>query len=482
LFVIGLRRALWLLAGMASVLLLAVMAPASPPGPQVGRGAAPAWVDWLALPPVNPDRLRTAEGGIYDLLYDTQANIGGAQGTTFRRRAMKVIDRAGLEGAAQTQIDFDPSFERLVVNRAAIWRDGRMIDRTTAANIDILRRESELDQGIVTGQRNAIIRLDDVEVGDVVDIAWSWQGISSPWPGDYFSQPDMGWSVPMALTRFRLLAPADKPLVIRQTRGLAQPTVRAANGLVEREWRVVDPVPIPAVKHAPSWWHGWPYLDLSTMKDWAMVAASGLRQFQGDQSLPAAYAARVDAIAAANADPGRRAIAALRLVQDSIRYTSLSIGLGGFVPRTPGEVVRSGFGDCKDKSQLLAVTLRRLGIAAWPALTDMDDGPGLASRLPAANAFDHVIVLARIAGADHWFDATRSHQGGTLATLASLPYGYALPMRPGQANLVAIPNPTLATHTMTAVETYRYRKGGVALDVETDCICAQVVVLRLTAA
>ncbi len=467
-FVIGLRRVARLFAGLLPALLLAMLAPAAAADPQVGRAAAPGWVDWLAMPAANPDRLRAAEDGVYDLLFDTQVRIAGGQEVTFRRRVIKVLDRAGLEGAAQTQVDFDPAFEKLAINRAAIWRDGHMIDRTAGAAIDILRRESELDNGIITGHRTAVVRLDDVQVGDVVDIGWSWQALSSPWPGDYFAQPDMGWSVPMALTRFRLIVPAGKPIAIRQSQGLPRPVVRAAAGEVEREWRVVDPDPVAAVKHAPAWWHRWPYLDISTMDSWAAVAASGLRQFQGDQTLPAGYAARVDAIAAASADPAKRAIAALRLVQDSIRYTSLSIGLGGFVPRHPAEVVRSGFGDCKDKSQLLAVTLRRLGIPAWPALTDIDEGPGLAARLPSAAAFDHVIVLARIGGRDRWFDATESHQGGTMKTLADLPYGYALPLRPGQRGLLAIPDPTPAAHTMASVETYRYRHGGLALTVETS--------------
>lgn len=466
-FVIDLRRALRRIAWIVPLMLLAWMAPAAAADPRVERSPAPGWVEWLAQPAANPDRVRAAEGGVYDLLYDSQIRIGNGPEQSFRRRMIKVIERAGLEDAAQSKIDFDPAFERLLLNRAAIWRDGRMIDLTAKADIDVLRQEGELDNGIITGRRTALVRLDDVQVGDVIDIAWTWQAVSSPWPGEYFAQVDMGWTVPVALTRYRLITPVGKPVAIRQSAGLPGPAVRSAGGMVDRDWRVVDGAPIAEIRHTPAWWHGWPYIDISTKPSWAAVADAGARQFQIDQALPAAYAAKVDAIAAASADPARRAIAALRLVQDSIRYTSLSIGLGGFVPRSPAEVVRSGFGDCKDKSQLLATTLNRLGIPAWPALTDMDEGPGLASRLPSEAAFDHVIVLARVGGQDRWFDATMSHQGGTLATLAALPYGYALPLRPGQRGLAGIPNPTPAAHTMTVVETYRYADGGLTLDVES---------------
>lgn len=458
--------------------MLVLVGPASAADPQITRVAAPAWVEWLAPPQVNPARLRAAEDGIYDLLYDTQSRITGAQDVTFRRQLTKVLERAGLEKAAQTQIEFDPAFEKLQVNRVAIWRDGHMIDRSSEAHIDILRREGSLDDGIITGDRTAVVRLDDVQVGDIVDIGWTWQRFASPWPGQYFAQPAMGWSVPVGLTRFRLIAPTTMKFAIRPSPGSPQPAISVANGLVVRDWRVVDVEPIASPKHAPAWFHVWPFIDISTMDSWAGVADWAARHFAGDQRLPDAYVRKLDSIAAASADPGKRAIAALRLVQDSIRYTSLSIGDGGFIPRPPAEVIRSGFGDCKDKSQLLAVTLRHLGIPAWPALTDIDEGPGLASLLPSAGAFDHAIVLARIGGRDRWFDATQSYQGGTMATLASLPYGYALPLRPGQTGLVAIPNQVPAVHTMTAVDTYAYGKGGLTLNTETTFVADEADIKR----
>ena len=44
---------------------------------------------------------------------------------------------------------------------------------------------------------------------------------------------------------------------------------------------------------------------------------------------------KVDQIAADHATPDARAYAALRLVQDEIRYVSLSVGAGGYFARPP---------------------------------------------------------------------------------------------------------------------------------------------------
>ncbi|MDB5675831.1 MAG: hypothetical protein JWM65_2813 [Sphingomonas bacterium] len=455
-----------LLAPLSLLALLSSTAPAAETVP-VRRAPAPAGIEWAPIPAANPARLRAVEGGTYDLLEDTQVDATGDLPTTFRRQAIKAVDRQGLESAAQNKITVDPAYQRLIIHRIAVWRDGRMIDQTARAEIDLLRRESDLDDGVITGERTALIRLADVRVGDVVDIAWSWQSVASAWRGNFFDSADLGWSVPTGLTRYRLTMPASRPLVARSVEHAPAPTIRRVGNMVVREWRVVDPDPVSDSTGSPKWWTPWARVDLSTMADWRTIDAWSQPFYAQDMSLPADYAARIDAIAAASMDPKRRTIAALHLVQDSIRYTSLSIGAGSFVPHPPAATVRNGFGDCKDKTLLLVAVLRRLGVAAWPALTDTDQGPALDRILPAANAFDHVITLATIGGRNYWLDATMDHQGGQLDTLAPLPYGFALPLRPNQDRLVAIANPVPAAPTMATIERYRLDGDGMTIDIHT---------------
>lgn len=455
-----------LLAPLSLCLLLSHPAPAAE-NESVRRAPAPSAIDWAPIPAPKQARLRAVEDGEYDLLEDTQVDATGDFATTFRREANKVVDRQGLEAAAQSKISFDPAIQRLIVHRVALWRDGRMIDQTATASIDLMRRESELDDGIITGERTALIRLSDVRVGDVVDIAWSWKDTGGAWRGHFFDTASLGWSVPTGLTRYRLTMPAGRPLFARAFAKAPAPTARRVGDNIVREWRVLDPEPVSDATASPKWWNPWARVSLATMGDWHTIDAWSQPFYAQDLSLPADFAERVDAIAAAARDPKRRTIAALRLVQDSIRYTSLSVGAGSFVPHAPAVTVRNGFGDCKDKTLLLVAVLRRLGVSAWPALTDTEQGQALDRIQPAANAFDHVIVLATIAGRDYWLDPTMDHQGGTLDTLAPLGYGFALPLRPGQDRLVAIPNPVPAAPTMRKIEHYTLDDDGMTIDLHT---------------
>src|SRR5207237_612390 len=69
---------------------------------------------------------------------------------------------------------------------------------------------------------------------------------------------------------------------------------------------------------------------------------------------------------AATADDSLRAVH--RWVAQDIRYVSIALGLGGYQPRMPAEVVATGYGDCKDKATLFIAAVRALGFRAYPVL------------------------------------------------------------------------------------------------------------------
>lgn len=207
------------------------------------------------------------------------------------------------------------------------------------------------------------------------------------------------------------------------------------DGTRRHEWRRENHIP-------PIEEEGVPYeviddalLRFSSTRDWTPLVQALLPHYAQDYPLPPDWEAKVARIASDNPTPDAQAFAALRLVQDEIRYVSLSVGAGGYLARAPAEVIAAGFGDCKDKALLLHVILSRLGIASSVALTDLDAGYGLPDELPMLGVFDHMVLRATLGGRTVWMDATASHQGGGLGTATDPDYGYALPLTEGPAAL-----------------------------------------------
>jgi hypothetical protein len=149
-----------------------------------------------------------------------------------------------------------------------------------------------------------------------------------------------------------------------------------------------------------------------------------------------------------------RARAAVRMVQDEIRYLGIESGPNSHRPHPPAQVLDQRFGDCKDKALLLSALLVGLGVQATPALVDTDSRHQLDEWLPTPFAFDHAIVHARVDGKDLWIDGTQAHQGGLLTASAPPPFERALLVREGETGLVTIPHGADLHPTTLVEETY----------------------------
>jgi hypothetical protein len=147
-------------------------------------------------------------------------------------------------------------------------------------------------------------------------------------------------------------------------------------------------------------------------------------------------------------------LAALRFVQDDVRYMGIELGPYSHTPTQPTKVFQRRFGDCKDKSLLLSTILNSLGIEASPALVNTSAQFTLNDWQPSPFAFDHVIVRATLSGRNYWVDATANLQRGGLAELYNPNYGRALVLRDGVGGLEEIRREIGDAATTEVVEVY----------------------------
>ena len=131
--------------------------------------------------------------------------------------------------------------------------------------------------------------------------------------------------------------------------------------------------------------------------------------------LAPAVAAKLPALLTAARTADDTLAALQRWVAQDIRYVSIALGLGGYQPRTPAEVVASGYGDCKDKATLFIAAANRLGFKAYPVL--LNSGGNTERALPAVAQFDH--DLAKNQGNPtlrHNFGRLRDRAEGAVAS------------------------------------------------------------------
>ena len=144
-----------------------------------------------------------------------------------------------------------------------------------------------------------------------------------------------------------------------------------------------------------------------------------------------------------------KAEALVVFVRRQVRYVAVEVGIGGFRPSAPQEVMTRRWGDCKDKAFLLVDLLRDAGIEAWPVLIQAAPGDRVDRDFPSPSEFNHAIVAvapdgldlgddAPVAGGYLFVDATQTW-GGLSWLQTAVQDQEALVIRDGKGILVRTP-------------------------------------------
>jgi TPR repeat protein/transglutaminase-like putative cysteine protease len=374
-------------------------------------------------------------------LTETQAWVGTTPATLYNR-AIQVNDSSELGTIGQVGLDYFSAYQRLILHRVAILRDGRTIDHTATVNARPLQRETGMESGMMGGATTLQLLLDDVRIGDTLWLTYTIEGenpvFGKTWSGDF------SWDSgsPTELRLLTVLHPVARPIQWRQLGDFRDdklvPKVERAGDIARLrfEGRAIEAV--EGEPSIPSDYLPVRMLQFSEYRDWQQVASWADGLFPKNKP-SAALTALVQQFAK-EPDPATRAAAALRWVQQEVRYFSVSIGENSHRPQVPDVVLKRRYGDCKDKSYLLVSLLSELGIEARAILLSAS-APALPARmLPSPMWFNHVVVQIKIDGREYYVDPTSARQSEPLALIpGALPGAAALPVERAATALLTLP-------------------------------------------
>ncbi|HEX8252813.1 MAG TPA: DUF3857 domain-containing protein [Thermoanaerobaculia bacterium] len=370
---------------------------------------APRWVEPLDVVTNVVVAKQNVRWGIYEILSDHQLR----EDAEYFRTVRKVLSPSGVQNASELELDFDPSFERLTIHEITLIRDGVAYDALEADAIRVIDKEDDADNRIYDGARTALIFLRDIRPGDVIDYSWSLTGANPILGGRFTDEFDLSSGVPSRRIRHRLLWPAGRAL---QWRG-AQPSIVTNGAEKVLTWEATDVAALAVEDAIPSWYEPWRSVQVSEFATWHDVASWADAMFRLHERSTREVRELANELRAVHATRDAQVTAAIRFVQDDIRYLGLEIGRNSHEPHQPWETLHARWGDCKDKTLLLVALLRELGLEAYPALVSTRLQHRIEEKLPSPFLFDHVIAHVIENGRTYWVDGTISDQGGTLATI-----------------------------------------------------------------
>ena len=343
------------------------------------------------------------------------------------RQVIQILNQDGAEAWGEQSFSYSSGSEKLTVNWIRVLKPtGEVISAQPAHEQESLAPVA-FDAPVYSDQKVRRVTLSGVAPGTLVDWSYTVERVKPLVPGDYYS----GWRVTTGLLvrRSRLLidVPASVTPRIQEQNVHFKRQEAVAHDRHVYTWATKDvpkleTEPFAAVPNTLS-----VRIEMSSPITWAELARwyAGLSSSRYALSPPLETQLAEHVKDAHTLEDSLRAVH--RWVSQDFRYVSLSLGIGGYLPRLPAQVLETRYGDCKDKATLFIALVRRMGLTAYPVLLSASGGAD--STLPTVQQFDHMIAAV---------DRPEQDGGRIYLDLTSdlTPYGELPPAEEGSFALV----------------------------------------------
>jgi transglutaminase-like putative cysteine protease len=365
-----------------------------------------------------------------------------ANGTGIKtyRQVTQILAPDAVDDYAEHEFSYAPGHQRLTVNWIRVVRpDGTVVSDapTQVQDADV---PATLGDPVYTDAKVRRYSLSGVAPGTIVDWSYTVEERKPFLPGDF----TLSWSVHTGrvtrLSRYIVDLPASlRPRLIEHNLTFPRRET-VTRGRRTYVWATRD-VPKVQTEDFMADSNGvLMSIELAAPFEWEAIGRWYAGLARDRYSLDATVKAKLPALLAGARSANDTLRAVQRWVAQDVRYVSIALGLGGYQPRMPAEVVATGYGDCKDKATLFIAVVNALGLRAYPVL--LNSGSPVERALPSIGQFDHAIAVVERPEGRLYVDLTAD-----LAPLGELPAGVQ-----GQFALVVHPDGTSEQVTLPQAE------------------------------
>jgi len=319
-----------------------------------------------------------------------------------------VIEEAANESGAETLAEKTHEFRtddqkiHLVAARS-ILPDGRQIQ---VEDSGVIMESAQNDAGdSVYGDRGQMrIIFSAMKPGIVREVIICGEEKAARIPGHFTAQDYLGAYWPERHARLLFLMPESVATRVRETKlGAGIPEVVKSvlpDGTHLWKYEKERIAPDYAEGGRPPIDQMGPAVFLTTLPDWETFGAWYRKLLKERSTLPEPLLDLARQWTKDAKTDAEKVQAIVTHVARDVRYTGLEFGLGALQPRSPEQVWKTAYGDCKDKSNLSALLLRAVGVEAHLALIQTEHLGRVEKRSPDTRHFNHAIVAVK--SADGW--------------------------------------------------------------------------------
>lgn len=343
-----------------------------------------------------------------------------ADGTGARtyRQVIQILRPEAEEDYQEMRFSYAPNHERFTLN----WIRVVMPDGTVISDKPTQVQESDvpaqLGDPIYSDRKVIRASISGVKAGTIVDFSYTTEELKPFLPGDALLSWGVSTGLAVERSRYIVDVPADLKVNVREENlNFRRGDVRTGGRRV-MTWATRDLPKIKPEAYAADSNDVYMSVAVSLPMTWSDIGKWYAGNAKDRYALTPEVEAKLQELVAGAKSLDDTLRAVHRWVAQDVRYVSIALGLGGYQPRPPAEVLSTGYGDCKDKATIFVAMLERLGIPAYPVL--LNSTGGVDESLPSITQFDHAIAAYRRPGTTgyEYVDLT-----ATYTPLGELPFG-----------------------------------------------------------
>ena len=359
---------------------------------------APSWLQQAAAirPPayekdVTAVVLRTEQ----HVTLDTSGKL-----ITVERYAVRVLTREGRREAAAVAF-YLSNFSQVRDMEAWLIAPGGAV--RNYGKKDIIDRISDTDDIYDEGRIKIIDASSEADAGFVFGYTVTTEDRPLFYQDKWMFQDDL----PTLVSRYTLTLPEGwKASSLTFNRADVQPQVAGTT----YAWELRDLPPIPSEPMSPSFVNLVPRLAINysppteaqavnkAFADWLEVSKWETTLHDPQVVIDDAVAAKTQEVTA-NAKTELEIIRTIGSYVQNLQYISIDIGVGygnGMKPRPSNLVMSRGYGDCKDKANLMRAMLKLKNIEAYPVIIYSGDPNYVRKEWASPGQFNHCIIAIRV--------------------------------------------------------------------------------------
>lgn len=330
--------------------------------------------------------------------------------------AIHINSDEAVRDYSQISVSFNSFYEDIQLEFANVRTPDGKLDSIKA---DATQIQSPTDENFYHDRKELLFSLPNVRKGSVIEFQYRYTDTKKMVPNHWFDSFSFHWwedraagqgsrADAISTSELTINAPATIKLFSSDTSRYAIAFKHSEkNNRQTLSWSGTNLPKIELQSDMPREHDYAPYLRVATTNSWNDVARWADNLIEPHLLSDVALQTIVSDIKKSAPTPEAKIKAVYKTIQDRIRYVFAHVGRGGYEPHDTTDILKNGYGDCKDQTVLAVKLLRDLGIKADPALI-ITRGRGIPDMSIPGISFDHMIVHipAQNGLEEIWMDTT----------------------------------------------------------------------------